>query len=126
MIGLRTIDIEGALVDALGDNVSAAPVPANMAPPWVCVWRTGGTRRAYVQDVHNLSIDCYAKTWASAATLASDTMGAITDLEGQTIGGVPCYEVSVMTLPYNNPDPSRPDVPRVTFAVQLATRVEHE
>lgn len=126
MRNCRTIDIEAALVDALDDyTVSAPPIPIKMQPPCVCVWRTGGYRRSYVQDVHQVSIDCYGITPARAQELADELTEVIGDLEGSTLGGVPCYSVDITTLPYNNPDPDRANIARITFAAQIVTRVEH-
>lgn len=127
MRNCRTIDIEGALVDALENDysISAPPVPANMTAPHVHVVRLGGSRRSYVQDAHSVSFHCYGKSWKKATDLADELTEVVSDFEGGWLGGVPCYKVDITTLPYNNPDPDRGDLARVTFSAQVVTRVSH-
>ena len=119
-----TIDIEDAIQAALNaDNIkaSAPPVPANLGP-CVFVHRTGGFTQAYVQDVHTVDFDCYAETEAEAMAAACRLTGWVRALQDL---GVPVYETETTTLPYNNPDPNHPTLPRATFSAQITTRVEH-
>ncbi|MBR2838985.1 MAG: hypothetical protein IKE55_09395 [Kiritimatiellae bacterium] len=122
-----TIDIEAALVEALGAagvGASAPPVPATLgaALPWAHVTRTGGSEAAYVQDVHRVDIDVYGSTEAAAAQAAGRLCGLVRSLAGSALGGVPCYSASIETLPYSNPDPRHPTLPRVTLKAQITTR----
>ena len=136
------IDIEAALAAALGSvfgtdvGVSAPPLPAGYtAGPFVLITRTGGTQlpghAGRVYTTHSVSIDCYADTWATAQNLASWAAGVLMALPGETLAydwledpNYPC-EVPVYTvdcgMPYTNPDPMHPNVPRVTFTANLAT-----
>lgn len=127
MFNCETIDIESALSDylsALGYRVCALPVPAELSGGAVVVQRTGGSERAYVQDVHQVTFDCYGETKAAAMQLANTLTRAIRAIVGK-LGGVAVYESSVMTLPYDNPDPNHYTLERATFSAQIVTRVKH-
>lgn len=124
---LETIDIEDALQAALnadGITASAPPVPANLSP-CVFVYRTGGFSQAYVQDVHTVDFDCYAKTEAEAmrrADLLTAWIRALPDDQKLT---ATTYAAEVTTLPYNNPDPNNHTLARATVSAQITTRVRH-
>lgn len=123
---LNTIDIEDALQAIFNDEgiVSCAPpVPADLSTMCV-VTRTGGFERAYIQDVHVLSIDCYAPEMVDAVNTANALCGIIRALPGKSVGTT-CYTTEVTTLPYMNPDPTHPTLARVTIGAQVATRVQH-
>lgn len=124
-----TIDIEAALVSALaadGYPASAPPVTADLSAGDVVVYRVGGTRQNYVQDAHQLSIDCYADTDQEACALANELCGWLGDIEGGEVGGVTVYGARPTTLPYENQDPMNRQLRRYTFAAQVITRVSHE
>ena len=136
------IDIEAALAAALGTalgseaGVSAPPLPEGYsAGPFVLVTRTGGSTLSgtagRVYSIHNVDIDCYSDTWAAAQYLASWTAGIVQALPGEMLSydwleddtepcSVPVYTVD-LGMPYTNPDPKHPNVPRVTFPATLAT-----
>lgn len=127
MFNCKTIDIESALYDylsALGYRVYALPVPEELDSDCVIVQRTGGSERAYVQDVHQVAFDCYGDTKAAAMQLADTLTREVRAIVGK-LGGVAVYESSVMTLPYDNPDPSHYTLERATFSAQIVTRVKH-
>lgn len=122
-----TIDIEGALVEALrsdGFSASAPPVTAGLSAGDVVVYRVGGSRMNYVQDAHQLSIDCYHDTAEAAMALACELTGWLGYLH--EVGGVPVYRVELTTLPYDNQDPANRDYRRATFAARIVTRVKHK
>lgn len=123
----KPIDVEAALValaQAFGVDMCAYPVPSNLGvrlPLTVCQ-RTGGATSSKVLDAHDISLDCYAATWDAAVQAANDACGLIHEAEGQTMGGNRCIKAQLRTLPYNNPDPLRPDLPRVTLSATLTMR----
>ena len=126
----ETIDIEGALVAALkerGTSASAPPVPSRLGStlPHVHVTRTGGDEVSIVQDRHRVDVDVYAATSAAAMSAVCELTGWLRSLVGSTLGGVPVYDARVDTLPYDNPDPLHPTIPRATFKASLVTRVQH-
>ena len=123
------IDIEAALADKFGPGTSAPPLPEGFSLPFALFTRTGGDTSDRVYTTHNVSVDVYAATWAQAQASAAEMAGLIADLDGRNIGytsngtriEAPVY-VSACQAPYNNPDPKHPNVPRVTFMANLATR----
>lgn len=124
---MRPIDIEAAVADyasSIGLSVGAYPVPRNLGEvlPYTVVQRTGGATVAKVLDEHDVAFDCYAKTWEAASEAASAVCGMVHDMDGQSMGGRYCIMARLRTLPYNNPDPTRPDLPRVTFSATLTAR----
>lgn len=123
------IDIEAALADKFGPGTSAPPLPEGFSLPFALFTRTGGDTSDRVYTTHNVSVDVYADTWAQAQASAAEMAGLIADLDGRNVGyssndsriEAPVYSVSCQA-PYNNPDPKHPNVPRVTFMANLATR----
>ena len=123
------IDIEAALADKFGPGTSAPPLPEGFSLPFALFTRTGGDTSDRVYTTHTVSVDVYADTWAQAQAYAAELAGLIADLDGRNIGytsngtriEAPVY-VSACQAPYNNPDPKHPNVPRVTFMANLATR----
>lgn len=123
----HTIDIEDAVRSAIASpslGASAPPVPPDLGEvlPWVHVTRTGGSEAGPVLDAHLLDLDVYHAAEASAMETAGALCGAVRDLAGRELGGVPCYRASVTTLPYNNPDPRHPTLARCTLKIQVLTR----
>ena len=126
MDNCKTIDIEDAIQAALnaeGIKAAAPPVPANLSP-CVYVYRTGGNSQNYVQDTHLVSFDCYAHTEAEAMEQADELTKWVRYIVGRDLL-TPVYASELVTLPYNNPDPSHPTLPRATFLAQITTRVAH-
>lgn len=125
------IDIEAALADKFGAGSSAPPLPEGFTAslPWVLFTRVGGDASDRVYTTHDVSVDVYAATWAAAQKAAANAAGFIAALDGRSIGytegsdriEAPVYVASCQA-PYNNPDPKHPNVPRVTFMANLATR----
>lgn len=125
------IDIEAALADKYGAGSSAPPLPEGFTAslPWVLFTRVGGDSSTHVYTEHDVSVDVYADTWAAAQKAAANAAAFIAALPGRFIGygdggtrtEAPVYVASCQA-PYNNPDPKHPNVPRVTFMANLATR----
>ena len=123
------IDIEAALADKFGPGTSAPPLPEGFSLPFALFTRVGGDTSDRVYTAHDVSVDVYADTWAQAQASAAEMAGLIADLDGRNVGyssngsriEAPVY-VSACQAPYNNPDPKHPNVPRVTFMANLATR----
>lgn len=120
---MKPIDAEGmvqAYLAQLGFDCSATPLPPDFAErlPFVLVTRTGGQTYHVAADLHIMSFDVYAPTWAQAMDAAGDAVEAVRSMRGLFTGGVQFY-VPDCNMPYNNPDPNRADVPRVTFTATL-------
>lgn len=116
-------DIEYIVAQSLGDiPAGPPPVPAGMVPPYVVVWRTGGDRYAVAIDRNLVSIDVYADDWGAAVELAGRAVGAVAAMQGELCEGVQIGAVTITTLPYTNPDPNNPTIPRVTFAAEIISK----
>lgn len=121
-----SIDIETALYNALTLSqyyASAHNLPASLGEnlPHVHVVRTGGFTSDRVIDTNNIDFDVYASDAADAMSAACTLCGWVRGLEGEDIGS-PVYSSEIVTLPYHNPDPRHPTVPRVTFKAQIIVR----
>lgn len=121
-------DIEGALAAAFtasGYAASAPPLPSGYTAslPWLLFTRTGGSIRSRVITTHSVDVDVYAGTWAAAQAAAANATAALLSMEGSMLDGDAVYTVDP-GLAYTNPDPLHPNIPRVTFSVTLATRIE--
>lgn len=126
---MRPIDVEAAVVAFAASkslDMAAYPVPRNLGvrTPFTVIQRTGGATASKVLDAHDVSFDCYAQRWDEAMDAASDVCGLVHALEGLDVGGAYCFRSQLRTLPYNNPDPNRPDLARVTLSAVLTFR-EH-
>lgn len=119
---LRT-DI-GAILARMGRDVlcCAPPVPDDLKPNTVCFTSTGGVPVAVVAYSHGVSVDCWAATDADAMSLANEICGIV--------GAIGYYETRYVypdtdiNLPYLNPDPDRPLLPRATFNANVTLRGE--
>lgn len=122
-----SIDVEDAVQAALNDLGRAAcavPVPVDLDQmlPLTCVRVLGGTRSSVVLDTFNIHFDTWADTPAEAVAESNLVAAALCDMQGAELGGVPCYRVTLASLPHADDDPDRPDLPRVTFMAQVTVR----
>ena len=114
----------GAILTRLGYNVIcfAPPAPDDVKPDSVCFTSTGGVPVAPVAYSHGVSVDCWASTDAEAMQLANDVCGIIGALTFYETEGV--YPYTEVNMPYLNPDPNRPLLPRATFNANVTLRGE--
>ncbi|MBW3077690.1 hypothetical protein [Bifidobacterium simiiventris] len=129
MTRLEPVDVEDLLVRELTHGLDdatacAPPLPRDFDQhmPHLLVTRTGGTRLNMVIDQHLLSIDVRAPTWMQATQAADRAAGLVATLPIQPGSLFDWRDAQITTLPYANPDPDHPGIPRVTFAAQLACR----
>ena len=131
---IEPIDVENALVNdlttlaksgGLSFGVLAPPVPSTLSADTVCVTRTGGGRTSLVIDQPLVSVDAWSDTWEGATGLADTACGLVAALPFATGTATQWLEPEggvVVTLPYANPDPLHPTLPRCTFLVRLGVR----
>lgn len=131
---LKPRDVEGALQQDLAAiltsyDVIAPPLPDDFPDdglPLVVVERLGGSRTDIVIEEHDVAFDVYADRWSSAVDAANTVVAlvaALPDMSEQS-SGVDWFDAQINALPYNNPDPAHPDVPRVTFSAVVTCRPE--
>lgn len=122
------VDIETALYNKLaaeGYSASAHAIPSTLGDtlPHIHVVRTGGYTSDMVVESHSVDFDVYAGDNADAMRAAADLCGWVRELAGGELE-TPCYESEVTTLPYQNPDPSHPNIARATFKAQIIARTK--
>lgn len=118
-------DVEAALAEDLASlNVHATPTPSKLGAslPYCTAERTGGNRASQVVDTHAVSFDTWAGTWAEANDAAQGIFARALALPTTPGTSVAWLAVSVDGMPYDNPDPDRPDLPRVTFSLRLTCK----
>ncbi len=120
----KPVDVEGALASALG--IAAPPVPEDLTArlPYAVATRTGGSRAGKVVDTFYVDFDvwCAKDEWGLAHEVAAGLLARAEELPRSGGGAATWCAVSVETHPYNNPDPVRPDLARVTFAMTITAR----
>lgn len=114
-------DVEHVLALAL-DGVHAPPVPPDMEPPYSMATATGGIRTGYVRDIRYVDIDTWGVTEGGAVADALALVPQVEALVGQTVAGATIERVSVTALPYDNPDPDRPDLARATTGYEIVIK----
>lgn len=119
------IEIEGLLAELAsvetGIPSSAPPLPPDLKAPLYQFARTGGASSDLVSDSHNVRVHVYGDTWEEAQILANRCVGW---MKGVQFSDNPVNSVGIMTLPYNNPDPNHPTIPRVSFSAIVGCRSE--
>lgn len=114
-------DIETELYAALttdGYSASAHALPATLGQtlPHVHVTRTGGFETDLVIETNLVDFDVYAADPAEAMVEATNLTDWVRKYDA--------YVSEISTLPYHNPDPRHPSLPRATFKAQILTRVK--
>ena len=124
---VRPIDIENALrVDLaqfLDADVFAPPAPDDISAGSVQVMSVGGAPQSAVSNEHDVRVDCWAATPADAIALANEAAGIVASLPLRDMDSGRHYlTASLNALPYLNPDPNRPLLPRASFRAELGIR----
>ena len=126
-----SIDLSDALqaaINASGHAASANPLPADFDSnlPFTRVTTLeGGTRTDRVIDARTALIETWAEHMDEAVAECNVIVGVLCDLEGKTVGGVPCYRVEVYSLPAEDFDPYHRDLQMASATVRVTTRVMH-
>lgn len=126
---VNPIDIEDALridlAEALENaTVYAQPAPDNVSANSACVRSLGGFSASPVSHGYDLLIDAWAKTPGSAMTLALQVQGIVASLPFREFSSGRDWKTAEAGVPYNNPDPNRPLMPRCTFSATVGIRGE--
>lgn len=124
---VKPIDIGYALSEDLGEYVAAecvpSPAPDDMEPPMVCAMPTGGTEQTAVSHEYSVRLDCYALTYSDAIELANEAAGVVASLPLRNPQSGRSYATaSINATPYENPDPLRPQIPRVSLRAEVGVR----
>lgn len=125
---VKPIDIEDALRTDLatlesGWTCFAPPAPDNLAAKSLMVTSLGGAPQTEVSNAHDVSIDVWAATIEDAVKMANDAAGYVASLPLRTFASGRQYlTAEINALPYINPDPNRPLLPRATFRATVSIR----
>lgn len=124
---VEPIDVEDALRVEIAAAITgivacAPPAPDDLAPGTVCVTRLGGGPQTPVSHEHDVSVDVWAATDAAAMALADSVQGVIATLPLRESASGATWTSSDPMIPYPNPDPHRPTVPRATFRATVGAR----
>ncbi|NPD33103.1 hypothetical protein HLV35_07525 [Eggerthellaceae bacterium zg-997] len=117
-------DVEALLVDGLDApcRVCAAAPPDDMPDSLACVTSLGGAAHTEVSFEHDVSVDVYAgrgDDYAPAWDLCEGVARALLSLP---LSSDEVRAADVTAPPYANPDPRRPERPRVTFRAEIVAR----
>ena len=126
------IDIEDAMRKDLSELIeSDSPITSCFAPPppdtlsakSLMVTSLGGTSATAVSNEHDVSVDVWADTPAEAMAAANWAAGRVASLPlRQFSSGRHYVTAEINALPYLNPDPNRPLLPRATFRATVNIR----
>lgn len=125
-----SIDIADAVQEALnnsGTTACARPLPTDLdasLPLTLVEPLGGGERRAVILDRFPVRLSTWAATSAEAIAAASLAMGRLMAYEGRELGGVPCYRITPLSLPYEAQDPRHPDLARAVQTAHLWVRTK--
>lgn len=124
---VQPIDIEDALridlVDFSDAYFFAPPAPDDLSANSVQIMSLGGSPQTEVSHEYDARIDCWAQTPEQAFALANEISGIIASLPLRSPSSGRHYNTAELNnLPYLNPDPNRPLLPRVSFRVTVGIR----
>lgn len=121
----RPRDVEDALRLDVGELVSAhccaQPAPDDLKADTVCFCVLGGSPQSVVSHEYRVAVDCWASSWEQAITLANEVAGIVSSLPVRELGHE--WKTSNLNaMPYLNPDPYRPTLPRASFSADVSLR----
>ena len=121
------IDIEDALRSDMAELLPdiafhATPAPNDIEADSVAFMAVGGGAASPVSHEYDLGIDAWAETPGQAMALALRVQGLISSLPVRTFSSGRDYKTATANLPYNNPDPNRPLIPRCSFSATVGLR----
>lgn len=132
---VRTVDAADRLrldLDALSDeagvrlNVGCSPLREDFDRmlPFAWIRMLGGDRHGIVVDSATLSVDVYAATWKQAMDAALDAHMLTARLPYDQDALTDWKAVSALSLPYENPDPDHPSIPRCSFSLTAVVKAD--
>lgn len=124
---VRPIDIEDALRTDLKEYlpkiaIHSTPAPDDIKANSVCITALGGVEQSAVSHEYDLSIDVWSSTPGKAIDLANIVYGIISSIDFRAFLSGRQYHFISAVLPYQNPDMSRPKLPRCTFSATVSVR----
>lgn len=104
-----------------GLNAAPLPVPETLGEtlPLAVIEPLGGMRTSLTIDETPVTIGVYAANEAEAQRAAALAVGILDALQ---YSAIIWYRCDITTLPYNDPDPRHPTLPRWSLAATVWTR----
>ncbi|KAA8832613.1 hypothetical protein [Bifidobacterium tissieri] len=132
---IRTIDIPDRLrLDVLATArergyqlaASCTPLPEAFTDNLPFAWfrMLGGTRSDVVLDSATISVGVYGVSWANAVDTASLVHAIVMRLPFDPDRLTDWKQTTALSLPYEDPDPDHPTVPRVSFTCTVSVKSE--
>jgi hypothetical protein len=118
-------DIEQALIDIIEEiGIDAGTsLPQTIPSQFVRVLVVGGTTRDLVTDVPTVTLEVFALRESTASETANLLLAILEAHARQgMLGDIPCYGLSVVSLPQNYPLPSVPTHKRYQTTIAPAVR----
>lgn len=129
---VQPVDIEDALrldIDEAQPDLEpgwtcfAPPARDDLHPGCLMVTSVGGAPATAVSNDHDVSVDVWAETDAAAMEMANTAAGIVASLPFKALSSGRQYATAeINALPYINPDPNRPLLPRATFRATVGIR----
>lgn len=124
---VKPIDIGYCMAVDIGELTDAecvpSPAPDDIAENLVCFMPVGGSEQTLVSHEYSVRVDCYALKYGDAIELANDVAGLVASLPFRSPSSGRHYPTaSINAIPYENPDPLRPQIPRVSFRAEVGVR----
>lgn len=132
---VEPMDIEDALRIDIGEvlkpckmkppiKCTASPAPDDLKAHTVTFTQLGGAKQSEVSHVYDVSVDVWAAKPGEALKLASKVQGIIASLPIREFASGRQYKTAEARIPYPNPDPNRPRLPRCSFNASIGIRGE--
>lgn len=130
---VEPIDIEDALRIDVGEvlkttnlkpkpKCTASPAPDDLKAHTVTFTQLGGIEQSEVSHVYDVSVDVWAAKPGDALKLANKVQGIIASLPMREFSSGRQYKTADARIPYPNPDPNRPRLPRCSFNASIGLR----
>lgn len=102
------------------------PLPADLERRLPVAWirSLGGDVSSLVVEHATMSIDVYASTWKQATDRASDAHMLVSRLPLLPDTLTDWQAVTALSLPYENPDPEHPTIPRCSFSLTAVLKAD--
>lgn len=132
---VEPLDIEDALRIDVGEvlktmtlkpkaRCTASPAPDDLKAHTVTFTQLGGADQTEVSHIYDVSVDIWAAKPGDALKLANKVQGIIASLPAREFSSGREYKTASARIPYSNPDPNRPRLPRYSFNASIGMRGE--
>ncbi|KAA8831470.1 hypothetical protein EMO89_01675 [Bifidobacterium tissieri] len=105
-------------------DAACTPLPQDMPTrlPFAWIRALGGTRRDLVIDETMITVGVYAATWATALDAARVAHAILLRLPYEHDALTSWKRIDALNLPYEDPDPDRPDLARISFTLTVTCK----